>query len=370
VDVMGPTFGLAPRIHNWSFNIQHEYRNFLFDLAYVGNRGSRLNSSIELNQLPVSRLSLGSLLQKRITDPDVVAAGFRKPFPGFPDNYTLAQALRPYPQYFGVVSRNAGVGRNWYDSLQFKVERRFGDWQMMAAYTWSKSLALAHYRQVFTQAQVWAQDNYNIRDMKSYLHFDQPHVFNILNSYDLPIGRGKRFLNVQNRWLDVLVGHWTIAAAQRYYSGNLIKVEAPNTLGSGVLFTRFKKANVTGNPIRTGVSRTSLDPDNPNIRWFNHGDRSPFALPGQFQLGNAAIFYGDFRNPPIFIENVSIQKRFKFNYAGDRSIDLVYRADAFNLFNRTNFGGVVGTVGNPNFGRPTAPQQSPRIITMGLRLDF
>ncbi len=370
VDVMGPTFGLAPRIHNWSFNIQHEYRNFLFDIAYVGNRGSRLNSSIELNQLPVSRLSLGSLLQKRISDPEVAAAGFRKPFPTFPDNYTLAQALRPYPQYFGVISRNAGVGRNWYDSLQIKVERRFGDWQMMTAYTWSKSLALAHYRQVFTQSQVWAQDNYNIRDMKSFLHFDQPHVLNVLNSYDLPFGRGKRFLNTQNRWLDLIVGHWTIAAAQRYYSGNLIKVEAPNTLGSGVLFTRFKKANVTGNPIRTGVSRTSLDPDNPAIRWFNSGERSPFALPGQFQLGNAAIFFSDFRNPPILSENVSIQKRFKFNYAGDRSIDLVYRADAFNLFNRTCFGGVVGTVGNPNFGRPTAPQLSPRIITMGLRLDF
>jgi hypothetical protein len=87
-------------------------------------------------------------------------------------------------------------------------------------------------------------------------------------------------------------------------------------------------------------------------------------------LGNAAIFYGDFRNPPILSENVSIQKRFKFTYAGDRSVDLVYRADAFNLFNRTCFGGVVGTVGNANFGRPTAPQLSPRIITMGLRLDF
>ncbi len=370
VDRMGPTFGQAPRIHNWSFNIQQEIKSFLIDVAYVGNRARKLNSTVELNQLPVSRLSLGPLLQKRITDPEVVAAGFRKPFPNFPDNFTLAQALRPYPQYFGVLSRNAGVGRSWYDSLQAKVERRFGAWQMMAAYTWSKTLGLAHYRQIFTQSQVWAQDNYNINDMKSYLHFDQPHVLNILNSFDLPIGRGKRFLNTNRRWLDALVGHWTIAAAQRYYSGNLIQVSAPNTLGAGVLFTRFKKANVTGNPIRTNVSRTALDPDNPAVRWFNSGAQSPFAIPGQFQLGNAAIFYNDFRNPPIFIENVSIQKRFKFAYAGERSIDLVYRADAFNLFNRTNFGGIVGTVGNPNFGRPTAPQQAPRIITMGLRLDF
>jgi hypothetical protein len=54
----------------------------------------------------------------------------------------------------------------------------------------------------------------------------------------------------------------------------------------------------------------------------------------------------------------------------ERSVDLVYRVDAFNLFNRTNFGGVVGTVGNANFGRPTGPQNGPRLITMGLRLDF
>jgi len=195
-------------------------------------------------------------------------------------------------------------------------------------------------------------------------------VLNILNSYDLPLGRGKKFLNTENRWLDLLVGHWTVAAAQRYYNGSLIQVSAPNTLGSGVLFTRFKKANVTGNAIRTGVDRGSLDPGNTGIRWFNSGANSPFAVPGQFELGNAATYYSDFRQPPIFIENFSIQKRMKFRYAGERSIDLVYRADAFNIFNRTSFGGVVGTVGHVNFGAPTGPQQGPRVITMGLRLDF
>ena len=49
---------------------------------------------------------------------------------------------------------------------------------------------------------------------------------------------------------------------------------------------------------------------------------------------------------------------------------LTYRADGFNIFNRTSFGGVNGTVGNANFGRPTAPQVGARLITMGLRLEF
>ena len=327
-----------------------------------------------LNQLPVSRLSLGSLLQSRIDAPAVVAAGFNKPYASFPSNLTLAQALRPYPQYFDISERNAGIGRTWYDSLQAKVERRFGDWQMMAAYTWSKSLGLGHYRQIFSQNfataghNVAAQDNYNYADDKSFLPFDLPHVFNILSSYTLPFGKGKRFMNTSNALANLLVRDWMISTLQQYRSGGLILVQAPaNTLGTGVLFTQFKKANVGTGPIQTGIDRTTLDPNNSNTRWLN---AAAFISPGQFELGHAAHYFSDFRNPPAFSENLSILKRMRLPLKGERSIDLVYRADAFNLFNRTNFGGIVGAVGNSNFGRPTGPQVGARLITMGLRLDF
>jgi hypothetical protein len=368
VDVLGPNFGKAPRIYNWSIGIQHEIKNFLIDVAYQGNRAYRLNSTVELNQLPVSRLALGSLLQRRIDDPEVIAKGFRKPYPDFPNSQTLAQALRPYPQYLNISDRNSGVGRSWYDALQAKVERRFGSFQLMAAYSWSKSLGLMHFRQIFSQTQVNAQDAYNINDAKSFLPFDQTHVLNILSSYDLPFGRGRKWLN-GSRWLDAVVGGWTIAGAQKYYSGALIQVSAPNTIGNGVLFSRIKKANVTGAPISTGTSRTDLDPDNPSVRYFNFGASSPFSFPGQYELGNAAFYYDDFRQPPVLTENVSVQKRWKVPVRGDRTVDLVYRADAFNLFNRTNFG-VNGTIGSVDFGKATGPQQGPRLITMGLRLDF
>ncbi|HWQ52952.1 MAG TPA: TonB-dependent receptor [Bryobacteraceae bacterium] len=364
---MGPSFGKAPRIYNWSFTLQHEYKNFLFEGAYVGNRGHGLNSSVELNQLPTSYLALGALLQRPISDPQVVALGYKKPYADFADSQPLAQALRPFPQFTSVVDLNAGVGKTWYDSLQTKIERRFGSWQLMGAYTFSKSLALGHYRQIFSQSQVYAQDAYNLADMKSYLPFDQTHVLNILNSYDLPFGKGKRYLSSIGRLSNLAIGGWTIAAAQRYYNGALIQVVAPsNTLGNGVLYARMKKANITGTSIRTGVDRTSLDPNNPNIRWFNSGANSPFVAPPQYALGDAALYYGDFRQPPIFVENVTVIKRLMFT----ESVMLEYRANAFNLFNRTNFGGVNGTVGNANFGRPTGAQLNPRAITMGLRLWF
>jgi hypothetical protein len=374
VDVFSDNFGFAPRIHTWSATIQHEIGKYLIDVSYQGNRGRRLNSTLLLNQLPTSRLALGSLLQQRIDSPAAAAAGITKPFASFPNTQTVAQALRPYPQYFDVSEYNAGIGRSWYDSLQTKVERRFGDWQMMGSYTFSKTLGIGHFRQVFNQAfgtagyNVAAQDNYNYNEMKAYQPFDLPHVFNLLLAYDLPMGKGKKFMNSSNFLSNLLFGGWNVSGIARYQAGPLLLVQAPaNTLGTGVLFTYFKKANVGTGPIQTGIDRGTLDPNNPSTRWLN---AAAFTTPGQYQLGNAAQYYGDMRNPPVLDERLAIQKRMRFPVNADRSIDLIYRVDAFNMFNRTAFGGIVGVVGNANFGRPTGPQVGARLITMGLRLDF
>lgn len=374
VEVMSDNYGHAPRIYTWSLTVQHEVRKYLIDISYQGNRGRGLNSTVLINQLPTSRLALGSLLQQRIDSPAVAGAGFSKPFASFPNNQTLAQALRPFPQYFDMYEINAGIGRSWYDSLQTKVERRFGSFQMMAGYTFSKTLGLGHFRQIFNQAfgtagyNVAAQDNYNYNEMKTYQPFDLPHVFNLLLAYDLPFGKGKKFMNTNNFLANLAFGGWNLSGIARYQAGPLILVQAPaNTLGTGVLFTFFKKANVGTGPIQTGVDRSSLDPNDPNSRWLN---AAAFTAPGQYELGNAAQHYGDMRNPPVLDERLAVQKRMRFPVSSDRSIDLIYRLDAFNLFNRTAFGGIVGVVGNANYGRPTGPQVGARLITMGLRLDF
>ena len=236
---MGPNYGKAPRIYNWSFTAEHEIKNFLLEAAYVGNRGHGLNSTIELNQLPTSYLPLGTLLGKNILDPAVVAAGYKEPFPGFAKGWgggaTLAQALRPYPQYGNISDLNAGAGRTWYDALQTKVERRFGSYILLASYVYSKSLGMLTYRQIFTQStNVQTQDAYNLNDAKSFLPMDLPHVFNLLQSYSLPFGRGKKWLSGSNRWTNLAVGGWTIASAHQYRSSSLIQVQTPgNPLGPG-----------------------------------------------------------------------------------------------------------------------------------------
>lgn len=371
VQYQGPTAGQAGRIYNWSVNIQHEIKNWLIDVAYQANRGTRLNSTIDLNQLPPSLLRLGSLLQQRIDSPAAREAGIVAPYAGFPGNLSVAQALRPYPQYLAVQSLFSGWGRSWYDALQTKVERRFGTYQVQANYSWSKSLGMGHYRQVFNQIGspgATPQDFYNLRDSKSYTNFDIPHVLNILSVFDLPFGKGRRFLNTNNPVISRLVGGWTISAIQQYRKGTLIWLNTPgNPLGNGVLFSPITKANIGTGPIRTGIDRTKLDPNDPSTRWFNP---AAFTAAAPFTLGNAAFYYNDFRQPSVFTENLALVKRTVLFEADKNPVALTWRADAFNLFNRTNFGGIVGTVGNPNFGRPTAPQVGARLITMGLRLEF
>ncbi len=370
VQYQGPTAGQPGRIKNWSLNIQHEFKNWLVDIAYQGNRGTRLNSTMDLNQLPTSMLRNGSLLGRRIDSPEAAAAGFKKPYDSFPGNLSVAQSLRAFPQYLTVASLFAGYGTSWYDAMQLKVERRFGSFQLMSNYTWSKSLSYGHYRQVFNQigSPGSPQDYNNVKDAKSYMHFDIPHVFNILLSYDLPFGKGKRFLGSANPVLNAFVGGWTIASADVYRKGTLAQILTPgNPLGNGVLFAPLTKANPGTGPVRTGIDRTTLDPNNPSTRWLN---AAAFTAAPQYTLGTAAFYHNDFRQPAVFTENISVVKRTTLFVNDKNPIVLVYRADAFNAFNRTNFGGVVTTIGNANFGRPTGAQNGPRAITMGLRLEF
>lgn len=275
--------------------------------------------------------------------------------------------MRPYPQFLNVTHRNSGDGKVWYDAVQAKLERRFGDLQFNANYTYSKSLSALHFRQIFTQGEVSPQNAYDLGNEKSMSPFDLPHKFNVLAFIDMPFGRGKRYFGSTNRAANLLVGGWQVGVILEYYSGAVLAANAPNTLGNGVLFAGSRRPNLGGQAIQTGIDRTSLDPDNPDARWFNPG---AFAIPANgLEFGSSSRYLREFRQPPFFRDNFSIVKRFNMFEVHEVPVRTTIRADFFNAFNRTNFA-VNGAIGNAAFGRATAPQQGPRIITMGLRIEF
>ncbi len=360
--VLSKEDGLAGRIQNWQFNVQRELpKGVLLDVAYIGSKGTRLNSYVPYNQVDPKYLSLGSLLGLNINDPQVVAAGFTKPYPSFTGS--LAQSLRPYPQYLNIIHTYLGTGGTRYDSLQVKVEKRYSSVNLLAAYTWEKNLSI---NGAYTQTGNGSapQDQYNSKPEKFISIQDYPHTLNLVYTWDLPFGKGRRYLSGRNGLVNSVVGGWTIAGIQQYRSGNPLLLNAPvNTLGTGVLFTPTLRAITTGQDLSSGIDRTDLDPNNPARRYFN---RAAFAIPGAYQFGTASPYLNSFRNPPLFTEALSLVKHVKI---WERS-DIEYRADISNLLNRTSFGGINVNLGDVNFGRATGPMQGPRIIQMALRLNF
>src|ERR1019366_2992044 len=66
--------------------------------------------------------------------------GFNLPYPTFPQTLTLAQALRPFPQFGNINVFWSPVGDSWYNSLQVKATRRFSKGlAVTSAFTWSKA---------------------------------------------------------------------------------------------------------------------------------------------------------------------------------------------------------------------------------------
>ena len=148
--------GYPSKSYQWSFGVQREIvRNLVVDVAYVGNRGVWLPSTGAVNynaNTPQSLLAAGTRYHHRgsaraiLTAPigSAAAGPFQNklPYAGFPLTATVAQSLRPYPQFTTAPTPLwAPLGDNWYNSLQLKVIKRLSHGlDVSYNFTWSKTL--------------------------------------------------------------------------------------------------------------------------------------------------------------------------------------------------------------------------------------
>ena len=131
-----PDGGKPARVNQWNVSLQREVLSRVtVEVSYVGNRGHGLeaNNLIAYNATPLERftergLDLNNaadrqLLTSRIDSPLAASRGFGKPYASFPGSATVAQSLRPFPQFNdGLAVRWAPLGQTWYDALH--VNRR------------------------------------------------------------------------------------------------------------------------------------------------------------------------------------------------------------------------------------------------------
>ncbi|MDQ3652302.1 MAG: TonB-dependent receptor [Acidobacteriota bacterium] len=378
---ISPESGVAPRFQNWSLSLQRELPwRLVAEVAYIGNRGTRLSAShFPLNNLDPKYYALGDLLNKSINDPAVVAAGYRSPYPNFVADWgtggaTLARALRPYPHINGPINNEYNpIGSSWYDSLQVKLDRRFGNLFLETNYTWSKALTNASGSQTSGDSANRNPKSDNpydpnvLKKEKSFQYTDYPHILNVVAVVDLPFGQGKWWLN-NNAFLDRAFGGWSVSFTGNYTSGALILLNAPLTYPNWGFAYGRKRVNLTGQPIRTGVARGDLDPRNPNIRWLNP---ALFSIPGTYELGNSPTYINELRDPPAFNDNMGIIKRTRIT----ETVNFEIRGEFFNVFNRTNFG-IGGIPVRPNvldlarFGVPNNPRTGSRQGQVVAKINF
>ena len=345
----------------WNFAIQRAlWGGWTAQAVYVGSKGTKLfGGNYNLNQLDPSLLSLGLALQDPVPNP------FAGQIPtGALSGATISrsQSLLPYPDYLRVDTWGAPNLGTSYHALQLSVEKRFSTGlSLQANYTKSKLMsecsAIGGGNSGDACATEYRLGRFNRRLDRSIDQDDVPSRMVISGVYELPFGKGKRFLDTAPKLVNGVLGGWQMNGIGTFQSGLPLAVRGANNF-SGINFP-----NVLRDPTLPADQRTP-------VRWF---DIEAFANPANFTIGNAPRTLPRTRAPGLtdlsfsLFKTFSIKERFK----------LEARAEFFNALNTVNYNSpnvtftpnAAGQNVNANFGRILGSLEARR-SQLGLRMTF
>ena len=385
---MDPNAGRPMRLLQWNLTLQREIgRNIAVEAGYVANRGvweevlaspttgaplSSLNAvsqqtlqsygftdftSVAQSALLTRPISSLSAIQKQ----QLANMGFNLPYANFPSNQTVRQALAPFPQYSGLMgATGAPLGKNWYDSLQLKVTKRFSHGLVLNAnYTYSKTLAL-----------ISTPDPFNRNLGKNLSPFDLPHQLRFTAQYEVPmIHSSLPILN--NKAVAYALSGWGTGWALSYQSAPLVglptssgSLPISNFLGYGPgpaqLIPGMSPWSVDWTDLN-GVHHT--DPLDINCHCFNPTTTqvlNPAAwtnVPnGQFAANQSSI--RSFRGFRVPVENANFSRNFRIR----ERYSLNIRVEFTNIFNRLQIPTTPTAPGGINLGNFA---QAPTKFTSG-----
>ena len=348
-----PNGGRPSRTVQWNFTLQREIATgLLVEGGYIGNRAAWINAGGGLttyNAIPLSLLqSRGiditnaasrTLLTSQISSATAVNAGYTKPYPNFPDSGTVAQSLRPFPQYNSIGTLWAPLGDSWYDAFQAKLTKRYSKGvTFTASYAFSKTL-----------------DNYegsgyvfNRSDFKGFSVQDHPQILSISVNYAMP---AYGFLKT-NRFARAVLAGWTFGTVDQYASGTLLAAPASNNgIGTYLPGSSSREIRMPGVALYTHDINSSFDPTTQTVL-------NPAAWRDQAQgvFGVGTVYYSDFRGQRRPVESINMGKRFPIH----ESMSLSLRFEVFNPFNRME------ALSDPSTSSPgTAPTHSPTGLLTG-----
>jgi len=357
-----------PFIGQWNLNLQREFPGQLIvQASYAGSTGvGLLGAATDLNQLSpealaISRTLVGNTPVGNLTVPNPFLSlpADQRPSPTSilgRSTVTVAQLLRPYPQFGNIVSYQHNLSHSSYHSLQLKVSRRLVDGlTFTGGYTFAKSIDDLTSNSINLSIQILNYQNYyNMRADKALSNFDVRHRFVGSVSWELPFGSGRKFL--QEGVLAQVIGGFTLNAITQAQGGLPLSISAVNNALQGLAFIALRP-NLVGNP-----QTSATDKAGKILQYFN---TAAFQQPANYTLGNAPRTLSSLRGPNYVTTSFSISRDFKFT----EKAKLQFRAEAFNAFNRANFSTPGTTLGLANFG-VIANTEDPRQVQFAARLYF
>lgn len=361
--ISAPIAGTAAQhfgnLQQWNFNIERQLLNgMVLEVAYAGSKGTHLVGGPALDQLPDKYLSLGAAaLTQQVPNP----------FFGLIPYGTLSgatikagQLLLPYPQYTGVTAANDGNRDTIYHALNVKLEKRFREGgTILAAYTWSKNIGDIETGMNWLEASQLAtiQDNNNLRQERAVSGFDVPQRLVVSYVYDLPMGKGKKFLGNATGLADKVTSGWGINGISTFQRGFPLTLNTSSN--STDSFGGGSRPNYVGGCDITigGSSQARLND------WFN---TACFTAPPSATFGNLGRTLTVVRQPGIANYDFSLFKDTKLT----ERVGLQFRTEFFNVFNRVQFGPPGETLGNAQFGVISSQLNTPRLIQFALRLNY
>jgi hypothetical protein len=319
------------------------------EAVFIDNRGVWLESDglKVINQLPASEIAKHgldvtnpadqALLLQPISSPSVAARGFAPPYSTFPSGATLAQALRPFPQFGNIGDQYERDGNTWYDALQVKVTKRISRGLSGGlGYSLSKDLGTVDspngHQATYTTATFIQDPSRPPKSQKSYLSIDQPQMLNFYFNYEVP-----RFGFANNGWKRALFAGWTTDGIFHYQSGFPLLIpnaQTPFQLNS-VTFTSSNNGNsVFANRVpgqKLFLHNLNEHNVNPYTTLFLNPAAWTSPAPGTYATSKP--YYGDYRGPRYPSEQLGFGKAFDIK----EGLRFSLRADFFNVFNRWAF---------------------------------
>ena len=345
---MDPNAGRPARQYQWSAGFQREItKDMVLEASYVANRGVWWQAPALLNlnaitpaTLAAHNLSLNNpadltLLSSLLSSQTAAQRGFNlPPYPGFPLGQTVAQALRPFPQFNGAIPVYWDpLGKSWYDSLQAKLTKRLSHGLFFfSTFAWSKALSqgteIGEPNPGTTGGAVF-NDVFNRAQNKYISVYDRPFDFNVSMTYTTP---SVKF----NKVVSWALRDWMYGAALEYASGTPLQVPNAQSNLNNYLFQGPSFANrVPGVPLYTvDLNCHCYDPNKTFVL-----NPAAWTDPAPGQWGASPAYYSDYRTQRRPRENMNLGRTWRFK----ENLKISVRAEFTNVFNRAFWGDPSGT---------------------------